>query len=525
VSRRKSRFASASGWAVLLATLAGVVLLPAPAATTRERMLVELLPTTTCDAVGILRVAGATTVSSNLRLYTLDGPAAPQALRELQACRAVRFAVPDRPAGTLSVTDVADPLVAYEWWRAAVGVVGLTPPGAGKPVTIIDSGVNVTHPELAGRGDLVMLNAQEPQPLGGVHGTAVASLIAAAENGVGIVGVYPQARLQSWDSAIGSGTQLATSEIVKGVLAATAGGPGVINLSLGGDSAEVPIRQAIAAAVSKGMLVVAASGNDGDAGNRLTYPASLPHVLTVGATDSGNGVAVFSSRSSFVDLAAPGQDIVVADALSQGWESEDGTSFASPIVAGAAAWVWTVRPELDASQLFEVMRRSATDIVPPGRDDASGFGLLSVPAALAYAAPIKDSPEPNDDIDYVKPGGTYYNGVPVLTSRAKPSASVAGRISVFEDPRDVYPVFVPKNGRLTVGTNAASTTDLTLWARTTATVTGARSGKGRLARGRTQGSTETLTFVNVGAATTAYLTVSLAKRTRDATYRVTVSAR
>ena len=213
---------------------------------------------------------------------------------------------------------------------------------------------------------------------------------------------------------------------MKGVLAAAAGGPGVINLSLGGDSAEVPIRQAIATAVSKGMLVVAASGNDGDAGNRLTYPASLPHVLTVGATDSRNGVAVFSSRSSFVDLAAPGQDIVVADALSQGWESEDGTSFASPIVAGAAAWVWTVRPELDASQLFEVMRRSATDIAPPGRDDASGFGLLSVPAALAYTAPIKDSPEPNDDIDYVKPGGTYYNGIPVLTSRAKPSASRGG---------------------------------------------------------------------------------------------------
>ena len=74
-------------------------------------------------------MAGATTVSSTLRLYTLDGPAAPRALRQLRACRAVRFAVPDRPAGTLSVTDVADPLVAYEWWRAAVGVAGLTPPG------------------------------------------------------------------------------------------------------------------------------------------------------------------------------------------------------------------------------------------------------------------------------------------------------------------------------------------------------------------------------------------------------------
>ena len=115
-----------------------------------------------------------------------------------------------------------------------------------------------------------------------------------------------------------------------------------------------------------------------------------------------------------------------------------------------------MRPELDASQLFEVMRRSATDIATPGRDDASGFGLLSVPAALAYTAPIRDPPEPNDDIDYVRPGGTYYNGIPVLTSRAKPSATVSGRITVFEDPRDLYPVFVPKNGRLTVATSSAA---------------------------------------------------------------------
>ena len=65
-----------------------------------------------------------------------------------------------------------------------------------------------------------------------------------------------------------------------------------------------------------------------------------------------------------------------------------------------------MRPELDASQLFEVMRRSAVDIDAPGRDDASGFGLLNVPAALAYAAPVPDPLEPNDDMDYVTPGKT-----------------------------------------------------------------------------------------------------------------------
>ena len=255
-------------------------------------MLVELRPTSACDAVGVLRKAGATTVSATLRLYSLDSRSASQVLPRIRACKALRLTAPDRPAGTLSVTDFTDPLVPSEWWRAAIGVADLTPPAAGKPVTIIDSGVDVAHPEFVGWPDLVMLNAQEPQPFGGVHGTAVASLIGATENGVGIVGVYPQALVQSWDSAIGAGTQLDTSEIVKGVLAAAAGGPGVINLSLGGNSFEVVIQQAIATAISKGLLVVAAAGNDGDAGNPLTYPASLPHVLTVAATDEQNQVAV-----------------------------------------------------------------------------------------------------------------------------------------------------------------------------------------------------------------------------------------
>ena len=97
------------------------------------------------------------------------------------------------------------------------------------------------------------------------------------------------------------------------------------------------------------MLVVAAAGNDGETGNALTYPASLPHVLTVAATNQQNEATTFSSRSRFVDIGAPGQDMTVATALDQSWAPEDGTSFAAPLVAGAAAWVWTVRPDLDAS--------------------------------------------------------------------------------------------------------------------------------------------------------------------------------
>ena len=198
-----------------------------------------------------------------------------------------------RDAGTLVVAQPPppDPLSGEEWWRAAIGIADLTPPGPGIPVTVVDSGIDVTHPEFAGRPNTETLNPQEPAPVGGEHGTAVASLVGAPANGQGIVGVYPKAVLRSWDSARGAGTRLETVEIVNGILEASRRGRGVINLSLGGTERDPLIEQAVAQAVARGSLVVAASGNDGQAGSPLGYPAVLPHVLTVAATNRSDQVA------------------------------------------------------------------------------------------------------------------------------------------------------------------------------------------------------------------------------------------
>ena len=170
------------------------------------------------------------------------------------------------------------------------------------------------------------------------------------------------------------GTRLETVEIVNGILEASRRGRGVINLSLGGTERDPLIEQAVAQAVARGSLVVAASGNDGQAGSPLGYPAVLPHVLTVAATNRSDQVASFSSRSAYVDLAAPGAGITVATTRGGGWQASSGTSFSAPLVSGAAAWVWTARPELDWSQVSEVLRRSASDLGAPGRDRESGFG-------------------------------------------------------------------------------------------------------------------------------------------------------
>ena len=176
-------------------------------------------------------------------------------------------------------------------------------------------------------------------------------MIGAPLNGVGLVGIYPKAVLRSWDAAKGSGTRLESSEIAGGILAAARAGKSVINLSLGSDTRDLSIELAVSEAVATGSLVVAASGNDGDRGSPIGYPAALAHVTTVGATDRSGAVAAFSSRSSYVDVVAPGDDILVASALGKNWRLSSGTSFSSPLVAGAAAWIWTVRPELAAGQV------------------------------------------------------------------------------------------------------------------------------------------------------------------------------
>ncbi len=332
--------------------------------------LVELRPSARCTDAALVTAAGGAPVAPSLGLYLVPNGTVDRLLPILRARDSLRLSTPNRIVGSLAVTEFTDPLVPTEWWRSVIGVDTLTPPPAGRAVTIIDSGIDVTHPEFLGRANTETLNEQEPAGVGGEHGTGVGSVVAAPANGLGIVGVYPEALLRSWDAAKGQGTRLETAEIVQGILAATNRGPGVINLSLGTDDKEAVIEQAIYEAVRKGTLIVAASGNSGDVGNPLGYPASIPHVLTVGATDTANEIAAFSSRSRYVDLAAPGVAIPIATAIGKGWRTGDGTSFAAPIVSGAAAWVWTVRPELDATQLFEVMRRSAVDIGAPGRDDA-----------------------------------------------------------------------------------------------------------------------------------------------------------
>jgi len=442
------------------------------------RTLVELDRVRGSAAAPALRRAGAEQIEPSLDLWRLPSWSAQRLLPGLQRRGLVRSVMPDLPIGTDPrgasgfFGMYTDPLSPTEWWPSHIGVSDWIAPGPGVPVTMIDSGVDLSHEEFAGRPDTIALNHQTTDAnQDELHGTATASVVGAPVNGKGIVGIYPQAKLQLWDASPTG--QLTVGDEIAGLAAARRHGQGVINLSLGGFD-RLPIEEhAILNAFGAGLLVVASSGNDREEGSSPSFPASFAHVLTVGATDEADRVTTFSSSSPAMDLAAPGQDIAAAVPTlfdPSGYASLDGTSFSAPLVSGAAAAVWTLRPTLTNTQLFEVMRRSARDVGKAGWDSDTGYGILNVPAAVTRKPPPVDPLEPNEDIYLVKPNGLTRAGKAPVTAQHRPRATISASLERREDPEDVYRVYLPAKGKIAVTVRPNANVDLELWGKRTSTV-------------------------------------------------------
>lgn len=332
-------------------------------------------------------------------------------------------------AGSAAALSKTDPLQGQEWFLGAVGASQATPPGPGVPLTIVDSGLDSSQPDFANRPDTTYLNAQTVTGTGEFHGTETASVAAAPANGIGIVGIYPQAALDVWDATPTPGG-ITSATIAAGLAAAHC--PGVINLSFGSTTHDPVVDAAIAAAQRRGCLVVAAAGNLAANGNPTVYPAADPHVLAVGASDQAGATAPFSSTGRWVDLLAPGIGIEVdttPEHASSGAAVDGGTSFSAAIAAAAAAWVWTERPKLTAAQVFSLLKSTATG------------GVLNIPAALAAPAPPNDPREPNDTVAEAA-------AEPALTTKAHPTNRIAATLDAVKDPRDLYRIYVPKRKRV-----------------------------------------------------------------------------
>jgi subtilisin family serine protease len=259
----------------------------------------------------------------------------------------------------------------------------------GTSVAVVDTGVDTGHEDLTGsriKAGYDFVN-DDPNPKDdNGHGTMVAGIAAAAtNNAIGVAGA-------AWNGGIipvkvldadGNGTD---ADVSAGIEWAADHGAKVINLSLGGYGTSQVLADAVSYALSKDVVVVAAAGNE--ATNMPSYPASYDGVISVAATDRAGNFAFFSDWGWTIDLAAPGMQITSTYPKSLTPPGDlpyaigDGTSFSSPLVAGAALLVRVKHPSWAQSQVGDQLRKTAHDQGPRGIDRFYGWGVLDANAAL-----------------------------------------------------------------------------------------------------------------------------------------------
>ncbi|MDX6720885.1 MAG: hypothetical protein QOJ63_3139 [Solirubrobacteraceae bacterium] len=309
-----------------------------------------------------------------------------------------------------------DPLLADQWELRDPGlgaaVAWTQSLGDGVVVAILDSGVQLDHPdlaanlwtnpgEIAGNGvdddrngivdDVHGANMLDASGNGGDddgHGTHVAGIVAAvAGNGIGGSGLAPKARIMSVKVLDAKGVSSALL-LARGIRYAVDAGARILNVSVNGDRTSRELDAAIAYAGARGATIVASAGNDGrDIDRRPSFPAASPDpaVLSVTASGRRGGLLHFSNRGSgSVDLAAPGEQIL-STARGSGFEERSGTSMAAPHVSAALALLSAARPDLTQAQLRDVLRARAPR--PRLLLGLLGSGELDVAAAMHAILP------------------------------------------------------------------------------------------------------------------------------------------
>ena len=259
-------------------------------------------------------------------------------------------------------------------------IIGKGRDGDGILVAVLDTGVDDGNPSLAGQtfGGYDIVNDMAFVTDRNGHGTACASLIAGKGGEGGVLGAAPKAKILPVKVMDDSGKSDGFA-IAKGIVYAVEKGAKVINLSLGTTSETTLLDSAIDYALGKGVLVVAASGNEGKEGEN--YPSTVDGVLCVGAVDGEKWKAAFSNYGPKIDLVAPGV-LVAAAAPEGGVVLMSGTSAAAPLVSGAAASVWSENPNWSAEKVAEKLMAEADDLGSPGADDWYGAGLVNMYRSL-----------------------------------------------------------------------------------------------------------------------------------------------
>jgi subtilisin family serine protease len=418
----------------------------------------------------------------------------------------LRLALPGAVAAALVATSAAaafTPSNTYygkQWYLAQDHAFDAWPaPPTFDPVkvAIVDSGVDCSLPDFQGR-----IAAQHSFVGGSAcmdtegHGTIVAGEIAGDLNSAGVVGLAFSSQLLVAKVVAPDGTIPIKAEAA-GIHWAVNHGAQVVNLSFGAvrdpldpalDTYSKVEAKAVAFAVRRGAVVVAAVGNSDEAyatpWEYASWPAALPHVIGVAAVNRSGNVPSFSDRDpTFVDIAAPGVGIFstfpksltdnelgctpqgYTDCATGDYHRPEGTSFAAPQVSAAAAVLLGVQPGLTSSQVTKILERqpddvdasSGCDACPLGRDKYSGWGRLDVEKAVAFLSsgaslPPADRLEPNDKISQAR---TLWGRRP----------AIAATLDYWDDRLDIYKVRLARGQQLDASMQARwsrASVDLTL---------------------------------------------------------------
>ncbi|MCP3771991.1 S8 family peptidase [Paenibacillus sp. MZ04-78.2] len=253
-------------------------------------------------------------------------------------------------------------------------------------VGVVDTGVDVNHADLKGHL-MAGYNAIQPgaRPVDDVgHGTHVAGVIGAVvNNNLGVAGMSWYNRVLPVKVLDSSGAG-STYAVAQGVIWATDNGAKVINMSLGNYADAQFLHDAIKYAYDRDVVLIAATGNDNT--ERPGYPAAYPEVLGVAAVDAKKQKAAFSNYGDYVGVAAPGVNIASTYPNNQ-YAALSGTSMASPHVTALAALIRSVNPKLKNTEVARIIKETAMDLGPSGKDKYFGHGLIDVVAALKAAEP------------------------------------------------------------------------------------------------------------------------------------------
>ncbi|NJI53550.1 minor protease Epr [Bacillus subtilis] len=271
-----------------------------------------------------------------------------------------------------------EPIQVKQAWKA-----GLT--GKDVKIAVIDSGIS-PHDDLSIAGGFSAVSYTSSYKDDNGHGTHVAGIIGAKHNGYGIDGIAPEAQIYAVKALDQNGSG-DLQGLLQGIDWSIANGMDIVNMSLGTTSDSQILHDAVDKAYEQGVLLVAASGNDGN-GKPVNYPAAYSSVVAVSATNEKNQLASFSTTGDEVEFSAPGTNIT-STYLNQFYATGSGTSQATPHAAAMFALLKQRDPAETNVQLRASMQKNIVDLGTTGRDQQFGYGFIQYKAQAtdsAYAA-------------------------------------------------------------------------------------------------------------------------------------------